>query len=372
MSDVQGTCDPRFSGVRDALVDNLASGEEFGASVYVDLDGTGVVDIWGGEAEAGRPWQSDTIVNVWSTTKTVTNLAALVLVDRGLLDPYSPVARYWPEFAANGKENVEVRHLLSHTSGVSGWSQPFAIEQMYDWELSTSRLAEQAPWWEPGTASGYHALNQGHLVGEVIRRVSGKGLKEFVRDEIAGPLGADFQIGCVPADAARVAPVIAPPPLAIDLASLDPQSVAVKTFTGPLASAHAANTDGWRAATIGAANGHGNARSVVAIQSAVARGAGALISPETADLIFDVQSDGVDLVLGVPIRFGIGYGLPGDLVPHVPKGKICFWGGWGGSLIIVDLDRKLTIGYMMNKMADGIVGSARGASYVQAVYDAVG
>jgi CubicO group peptidase (beta-lactamase class C family) len=166
--------------------------------------------------------------------------------------------------------------------------------------------------------------------------------------------------------------VIPPPPLAIDLASLDPTSVAIRTFTGPLADAKYANTDGWRAATIGAANGHGNARSVVAIQSAVARGAGELISAETAEVIFDVQSDGVDLVLGVPIRFGIGYGLPGALVPYVPDGKVCFWGGWGGSLIIVDLDRKLTIGYMMNKMADGIVGSPRGASYVKAVYDAVG
>jgi CubicO group peptidase (beta-lactamase class C family) len=372
MAEVRGTCDSRFTEVRDALAGQLDSGEELGASIYVDLDGAAVVDIWGGLADAGKPWEENTIVNLWSTTKTVTNLAALMLVDRGLLDPYTPVARYWPEFAANGKDGIEVRHLLSHTSGVSGWAQPFAIEDVYDWDLATTRLAEQAPWWEPGTASGYHALNQGHLVGEVIRRVSGQGLKDFVRDEIAGPLGADFQLGCLPADVARAADVIAPPPLPIDVASLDPEGVMVKTFTGPPVEATDANTAGWRAATIGAANGHGNARSVVRIQSALALGGGTLISPETIEVIFDEQAHGIDLVLGVPLRFGIGFGLPQpETIPYIPTGKICFWGGWGGSLIIMDLDRRLTIGYVMNKMGAGIIGSERAACYVEAVYSAL-
>jgi CubicO group peptidase (beta-lactamase class C family) len=372
MADLHGTVDARFEGVQDAFAAQLDSGNELGASIYVDLDGEAVVDLWGGVAEPGRPWAEDTIVNVWSTTKTMTNLAALLLVDRGQLDPYAPVATYWPEFAANGKADVEVRHLLSHTSGVSGWEQPFAIDDLYDWDKATSHLAAQAPWWEPGTASGYHALNQGHLVGEVIRRIDGRGLKEFVRDELAAPVGADFQIGCAPQDRPRVAPIVPPPALDIDMTRLDPTSVAVKTFTGPLPDPLAANSEAWRDATIGAANGHGNARSVVQIQSAVAQGGGKLISPETVELIFDVQSDGVDLVLGLPIRFGIGYGLlqPG-LLPAVPDSKICFWGGWGGSLIIMDLDRRLTIGYVMNKMASGIVGSDRGGAYVQAVYAAV-
>jgi CubicO group peptidase (beta-lactamase class C family) len=372
MADVHGTCDARFAGVRDALVAQLDSGEEIGASICVDLDGSQVVDVWGGLAEEGRAWDQDTIVNVWSTTKTVTNLAALMLVDRGLLDPYAPVSRYWPEFAANGKDGVEVRHLLSHTSGVSGWAQPITVEDIYDWDLAASRLAEQAPWWDVGTASGYHALNQGHLVGEVLRRVSGQGLKEFVRDEIAGPLDADFQIGCAPSDYSRVAPVTPPPPLPIDIASLDPDSPMVKTFTGPPADAAVANTDGWRAATIGAANGHGNARSVVRIQSELAQGGGKLLSPETVEVIFDEQANGVDLVLGVPLRFGIGFGLPQrDTVPYIPDGKICFWGGWGGSLIIIDLERQLTIGYMMNKMGAGIIGGDRGEAYVRAVYAAL-
>src|SRR5215218_9221253 len=218
MAEVHGSCDDRFSGVREALARNLEA-DELGASIAVDLDGETVVDLWGGyrDAEHTTPWAEDTIVNVWSTTKTVLNLAALMLVDRGVLDPFSPVAKYWPEFAANGKENIEVRHLMSHTSGVSGWEQPFVAEDMYDWNTSTSRLAAQAPWWEPGTASGYHANNQGHLVGEVIRRITGKHLKQFVAEEIAGPLGADFQIGAVEADWGRIAPVVPPPPLPFDL-----------------------------------------------------------------------------------------------------------------------------------------------------------
>lgn len=142
----------------------------------------------------------NTITNVWSTTKTVTNLAALMLADRRQLDPYAPVAKYWPEFAENGKERIEVRHLLSHTSGVSGWEAPFQTEDMYDWDSSTRRLAAQAPWWEPGTASGYHAANQGHLIGELVRRLTGKHLKTFVAEEIAGPLGADFHSGARKAD----------------------------------------------------------------------------------------------------------------------------------------------------------------------------
>lgn len=376
---VQGTCAEQFSAVRSALEDNLASGEELGASIYVDLDGERVVDLWGGSRDEDRatPWTEDTLTNVWSTTKTVTSLAAMVLVSRGQLDPYAPVARYWPEFAAAGKEGIEVRHLMSHTSGVSGWDPPFTVEDMYDWESATSRLAAQAPWWEPGTASGYHANNQGHLVGEVLRRITGTPLKQFVAEELAGPLGADFSIGAREQDWGRVAPVVPPPPLPFDLAALPPDSPVVRTFTGPVADAARANTPGWRRADMGALNGHGNARSVARLLSVVARGGEVdgvrLLSPEAIDMIFDEQSDGTDLVLGVPVRFGIGWALPKpELVPYVPEGRICFWGGWGGSLIITDLERRLTISYMMNKMAPGIIGSARSEGYVRAVYDALG
>jgi CubicO group peptidase (beta-lactamase class C family) len=378
MAELNGTCDPRFDAVRDALAGNIDSGEELGASLVVDIDGERVVDVWGGFRDPGHTtaWDENTITNVWSTTKTVTSLAALMLADRGQLDVYAPVADYWPEFAASGKQDVRVRHLLSHTSGVSGLEQPATAEDLYDWETSTSRMAAQAPWWTPGTASGYHALNFGHLVGEVVRRVSGKPLKQFVAEEIAGPLGADFQIGAAPADWSRIADVIPPPPLPIDLAAIAQDSPAFKTMTGPGPDAAVANTPGWRSADIGAANGHGNARSVARIMSVLARGGEVdgvrLLGPDTIGLIFDEQMDGIDVVLGVPLRWGIGYGLPQASLPWIPAGRICFWGGWGGSVILMDLDRHMTISYMMNKMGAGIIGSERSAAYTRAVYDAVG
>ena len=241
---------------------------------------------------------------------------------------------------------------------MSGWEAPFAVTDMYDWERSTQRLAAQRPWWEPGTASGYHAANQGHLVGELVRRVAGMPLKQFVAEEIAGPLDADFQIGAMEADRHRIAPVVPPPPLPIDIDALDPESPMFKTFTGPALSAEAANTPAWRDADMGAINGHGNARSVARIVKALALGGTVdgtrLLSPDTIGLIFDEQSHGVDLVLGVPLRFGIGYALPEtETVPYAPQGRCCYWGGWGGSLIIADLDRRATISYMMNRMAPG-------------------
>jgi CubicO group peptidase (beta-lactamase class C family) len=379
MAELSGTCDARFDAVREALQRNIDSGDEVGASIVVDLDGEIAVDLWGGSRDEGgtEPWTRDTITNVWSTTKTVTSLAALMLVERGQLDVDAPVAAYWPEFAANGKQDVLVRHLMSHTSGVSGLDQPAVVEDMYEWEKSTARFAAQAPWWTPGAASGYHALNFGHLIGEVLRRITGTSLRQFVADEIAGPLGADFQIGAAESDWGRIADVIPPPPLPFDLAALGPDSLVAKTFTGPAVAAADANTPGWRHADIGAANGHGNARSVARILSVISRGGEVdgvrLLSPETIELIFREQSNGVDMVLGVPIRFGIGYGLPVPAtIPYIPDEKICFWGGWGGSLIVMDLGRGLTISYMMNKMAPGIIGSPRAEQYSRAIYDALG
>src|ERR1700761_1174476 len=271
---LQGQLDARFEPLRDVLADGLASGADCGLSLVVDVDGQTVADVWGGFADAARtrPWERDTIVNVWSTTKTVTSLAVLMLADRGLVDVDAPVARYWPEFAAQGKEGVLVRHLMSHTSGLAGWNAPFTIPDLYDLERSTAALAAQAPWWEPGTASGYHALTFGHLLGEVVRRVTGKSLTRFVEEEIAGPLGADFRIGAREADWGRCAELIPPPPLPFDLASLDPESVLVKVATGPAADATAPNRGPWRLAEIGAANGHGNARSVARIMSVLTLG----------------------------------------------------------------------------------------------------
>ena len=378
MAQIEGHIDDRFAAMSDLLSASIDDGGDVGGSVAVSLDGEMVVDIWGGWVDEAHsaPWQADTLVNVWSTTKTMMALSALVLVERGLLDVDAPVATYWPEFAANGKADVRVRHLLSHTSGVSGWDQPVVVDDLYDWEKSTSMLAAQAPWWEPGTMSGYHALNQGHLVGEVIRRITGKKLGEFFADEIAGPLGADFHIGIAPSEFHRISNVIPPPPLPIDFTTLDLDSVLVKTFTGPAPGAEAAWTPEWRQADIGAANGHGNARSVALCQSVVACGGEVngvkLLSPATIDTIFREQANGMDLVLGIHSKFGIGYGLPNESYPYFPDGRICFWGGWGGSVIIVDVDRRMTIAYMMNNMQGGLVGDLRGENLVRAAYAAIG
>jgi CubicO group peptidase (beta-lactamase class C family) len=363
MAEIEGFANGPYERLVDVLSSTLDDGSDLGASVAVTVDGEFVADFWGGFADADRttPWQRDTIVNTWSTTKTMTGLVALMLVDRGLVDPDAPVATYWPEFAQNGKEGVLVRHVLSHSSGVCGWAQPVVQEDVYDQDRSAKILAAQAPWFEPGSVVGYQAIVHGHLVGEVVRRVTGRSLGTFFAEEVAGPLGADFHIGLAPEHDARVTPVLPPPPLPFDVATLDPASPMYKAFTGPPVGADFANTPQWRRAEIGGANGHGNARSVARVQSVVANGGELdgvrLLSPETVDRIFAVQAEGVDVVLAVPVRHGLGYGLPSETVPYVAdNGRVCFWGGWGGSMVVVDAARRTVFSYMMNKMAPGVVG----------------
>ena len=379
MTDVSGTYDDRFEKLATLLHDSVESGADLGGSVALVIDGEMVVDIWSGWADPAQtiPWERDTITNVWSTTKTMTALAALVLVDRGELDIHAPVARYWPEFAANGKEAVEIRHLMSHTSGVAGWDQPVTVADILDPVASVERLAAQAPWWEPGSASGYHGINQGHLIGEVVRRITGKSLGTFFADEIAGPLGADFHIGLDPKHDARVATVVPPPPMEFDLASMDQTSPGYRFFVGPVIDPSVCNTPEWRRAEIGAAGGQGNARSVARIQSVVSHGGEVdgvrLLTPATIDLIFEEQSNGVDLCLGIPSRFGVGYALVDtEHFPYLPDSRICFWGGWGGSMVINDLERRMTFAYMMNKMEAGIIGGVRSEALIRSVYDVLG
>jgi CubicO group peptidase (beta-lactamase class C family) len=374
-AEVHGRCDDRFAAVRDLLAANLARGTDLGASVAVTVAGEPVVDIWGGWIDEARtqPWQRDTITNVWSTTKTMTALCALMLVDAGHVDLDAPVDRYWPEFAASGKEGrVLFRHLLGHTAGLPGWSEPMTIEDLYDWDKATSLLAAQEPWWEPGTASGYHSLTQGFLIGEVVRRVTGETVGAFFRERVAGPLGADFHIGLDPAEFGRVANVVPPPPP--DPARKIPE-MAARGMGNPTLRADAAWTDPWRRAEIPAANGHGNARSVAAVQSVVANagevGGVRLLSSAGCDRIFQEQAHGTDLVLGVPTRLGTGYGL---LTPEWgldPDARACFWGGWGGSIVVNNLDTGMTVAYMMNKMGSGVVSDVRGARIVLAAHAAV-
>jgi CubicO group peptidase (beta-lactamase class C family) len=381
-----GTCSARFDSLRELFAAKFESGEEdLGASLAVNIDGEMVVDLWGGWADEARtvPWTENTITCVFSTTKTMTSLAALVLVDRGELDLDANVARYWTEFAVRGKAGIKVRHLLSHSSGVSGWDQPVTLDDLYDSDKVTAMLAAQAPWWEPGTASGYHGLTYGYLIGEVIRRITGQRLGEFFASQIAGPLGADFHIGLPPAELHRVANMVPPPAMPTmpvpDATQLDPNGPMFKTFTNPTMQADMkwSWTERWRRADIGASSGHGNARSVARLQSVVACGgevAGVrLLSPQTINRIFEVQSHTVDLVLGIPIKWGVGYGLPWpEVLPFVPEGRQCFGGGAGGSLVIADADRRLTVAYVMNKMVPCLPIGPIAAALVERVYDIVG
>lgn len=375
---VEGYCDDRFADVRTELARQLDTGAEVGASICVTLDGAPVVDIWGGHRDAERTvaWTADTLTNVFSVTKTMTALSALLLVERGELDVYQKVAHYWPEFAANGKGDIEIRHLLGHTSGVSGWQAPITLADIYDVPASAARLAAQAPWWEPGTASGYHCLDYGHLIGTVIARITGRSLGTFFAEELAGPLGADFHIGTGPEHRHRIAPLIPPPDLQFDMSLLDQDSILVKTLTNPLLDLAETASPQWQQAENGAVNGHGNARSIARVQSLVSCGGTLdgrkLLSDKTIELIFEEQSDGVDLALLVPLRFGIGYGLPQPQTqPEVPAGRVCWWAGYGGAIVVNDLEHRITFAYTMNKMEPGLLGSARADAYLRATFAAV-
>ena len=386
--EIKGTFDKSFSGVVTAFRRNFEDLGEVGASVAIMHEGRLVVDIWSGHSDTGlsQPWKHDTITNVFSITKTMATLSALVLADRGDLDVFKPVADYWPEFAANGKEKIEVRHLMSHTSGLSGWDKKITIREICDWRESTAILAEQLPWWQPGTSSGYHALTQGHLVGEVIRRITGESIGEFFAKEIAEPLGADFHIGLGEKDFYRVSDVIYPTEdirdqmieRARSLVKLGiTDEVAVKTLQNPRNNEDNVNSEWWRKAEIPAANGHGNARSVATIQGLITNGGEIngvqLLKTETIDLIFQEQSNGLDLVFLMPLRFGIGYALPNEEFSFLPQDRrVCFWGGNGGSIFVNDVDENVTISYIMNKMiATPTVGDARGIGIIEAAYKAL-
>jgi CubicO group peptidase (beta-lactamase class C family) len=327
------------------------------------------VDVWGGFADADRtiPWQRDTIVNVWSVTKTMTALCALILADRGELDLDGPVARYWPEFAAAGKDGVLVRHLLAHTAGLPDWDSPATPEELCDWPAATARLAAQAPRWQPGTAAGYHSLTQGFLVGEVVRRITGRSVGEFFADNVAGPLGADFHIGLPAEHDHRVALSVPPPSRDEDYVSGAPGETApgetVPAAAGTRVRVRDGNSVAWRRAQIPAASGFGNARSVALAQSVLACGGTVgdvrLLSRADCDRAREEQFQGEDPLLGMAVRYGIGYGL---------FGSTCGWGGWGGSMVMIEPDARMVVAYVTNQMLEPGHDS-RGLEIVMASYD---
>jgi len=369
-----GSCDRRFAGVHELLTHRLANGDDTGASVCVIRDGETVVDLWGGlaDADSGREWTRDTLVNSFSLTKTMTTLVVLRLLDRGELDPDAPVARYWPEFAAAGKQDVLFRHVLGHTSGVAGWADPVTMHDLYDVVPAADMLAKQQPWWQPGDGSGYHAISFGHLVGEIVRRVTGATLGTVLREEFTRPLGADYWLGAAETLDGRVATLVAPPPSGIDYTSLDPASAFVRTMTNPVLAPEITTSREFLTAELAGINGQGNARSVAALQSLISHDGGGYLSPSAVNRVFDLQSDGTDRVLGTHTRFGLGFALPSpDSMPAIPVGNICWWTGFGGSIVVNDLDRRMTIAYLMNRMDPRLVGADNASAYVNAVYAAL-
>ena len=373
---VGGFTRDKFAGVRAAFEGNLASGADLGASFTATVEGETVVDLWGGWADEARtrPWEQNTIVNVYSTTKTMTALTALLVADRGELDFDAPVAKYWPEFAANGKSQVKVSHLMSHSAGLSGWKEKVTLEDVYDWDKVTALLAAQAPYWEPGTASGYHAITQGFLVGEVVRRITGKSLGTVFREEIAEPLGADFHIGLPASEDHRVADLIPPPP-GTGIGDGEQSELNRNMSSNPPIDPLDTRTRAWRAAEIPAGGGTGNARSIAEIHAILANGGVAkgkrIMSEAGCRKALEQQIEGVDLILGVPSRFGMGFGLPSAMVP-LPNPNTIFWGGYGGSLVIIDMDARTTFGYAMNKMAGTTTGDMRALGLAGAMWGAMG
>ncbi len=372
----KGVCTEAFEGVRDAFVANFEAGEEVGASVCVVHDGETVVDLWGGDATPdGAPWREDTIVNVYSTTKTMAGVCMLMLADRGQIDFDAPVARYWPEFAQHGKEAVLVRHVMSHSAGLAGFDTPVKLEELYDWDGICDRLAGQTPWWEPGTASGYHAITQGFLQGEILRRVDGRSLGTFFREEIAQPLGADFHIGLDAQHDPRVGEMI-PPATTMAQGPGDPDSIAARTFRSAALTGREPQTRAWRAAEIPAAGGFGNARAVARVHGALAAGGTVdgvtLMAPGSVAVAQQRQTNGKDLVLGVWMLFGMGFGLMNPRIPFTPSPGAFYWGGWGGSIAVIDPDTRTAIAYVMNRMSEGTLGDLRCVNLIAATYRSLG
>ncbi|MEO8456868.1 MAG: serine hydrolase domain-containing protein [Chloroflexota bacterium] len=364
-TEIKGKVKGGFERVKDAFEANFADGADVGASLAVMIDGEMVVDLWGGHADGGctRPWEQDTIVNTFSTTKGLTALCANQLIEQGKLDPEEPVATYWPEFAQAGKEKLPVKYLLNHKAGLPAVDRMLSPDEQYKWESLVDALAAQKPWWTPGEKHGYHAVTFGSLVGEVIRRVSGMSVGTYLRKNVTEPLGVDYYIGYGPELDAQTADMIPQPfqtpepdhPLYA--AFTNPQSMTFKAFMIsplPMLNPNYMNTREWRAAEVPAANGHGNARALATIYGALARGGELngvrLLQSDTIDEMRKEQSNGVDQVLTIPMRFGRGFFL--ELPEYELTKNTTLFGhpGMGGSFGLADPEAKIGIGYAMNKM----------------------
>jgi CubicO group peptidase (beta-lactamase class C family) len=381
---IEGLCDVRFGAVRDAFAEGFARGEEVGAAVSVVVDGRSVVDLWAGHADQARsrPWTRDTLVNVYSTTKGMAALCLLQLVEQGKVDLDAPVARYWPGFEAEGKGEIPVRWLLSHRAGLPAVRQLLPNAALYDWDAMVGALAAEAPWWKPGERHGYHAVTFGWLVGEVVRRVTGRSVGAYFREAVAGPLGADFHIGLPEAEHGRAGEMsaMAPPPPdsvgpnLVQALLTEPEGMLARSFMNPPSMALGPNHAAWRSAEIPGANGHAGARGIARIYGALARGGEQdgvhVLAPETIARACEEQSAGSDAVLQLSTRIGLGFMLPQAArdARYGPSERAFGHPGAGGSVGFADPGAKLGFGYAMNKMGPSILLDARPLALIDAVY----
>ncbi|HEY4345353.1 MAG TPA: serine hydrolase domain-containing protein [Parvibaculum sp.] len=374
-AEIHGTCAKGFEGVRKAFAANFVSPGEVGASACVVRNGEVVVDLWGGYADAAhsRAWKRETLANVWSTTKGMGALVCGMLVERGLMSYEDKVSKHWPEFAANGKADITVGQMLSHQAGLCGPTVPTTVEDYYDQALMATRLAEQAPIWTPGSRSGYHALSVGILAGELVKRVSGKSIGTFFRDEVAKPFGVDFFIGLPQSEEPRTAEMIPaktnnmPPP-----SSLNASQIAA--MGNPAVNAAFPNKRGWRAAELSSANGQGTASALARVYGALASDGKIdgkpLVKPDTIGKMTAVQIEGHDEVLAMPARWGAGFLLnAGGL--YGPNDETFGHSGWGGSFGIADPKTGLAIAYVMNQMGPDLAGDARANAIIAATYASI-
>lgn len=392
---LHGDCDERFQGVRAEFERNFRERGEVGASVCVSVEGRTVVDLWGGVADRHdqRPWQRDTIGLVWSCTKGAVALCAHILAARGLLDLDAPVANYWPEFGRAGKEAITVRLLLSHQAGLPAVRQPLRPGGLFDWEYVVSTLAAEAPFWEPGTQQGYHALTFGHLVGEVVRRVASKSLVEFLHENVTGPLNLDFHLGLSEADEPRVAPTIKPDPTPVGEVPWrfvtrmgeDPHSVQALTMRNTGLRPGEVDSPAGHAAGLPSQGGISNARGLAGLYAPLAlggeQGGVRLVDADTlAGMAAVSAASAGDAVLLVGMRFGLGFmksadnrrGAPGARDSVILSEAAFGHAGMGGSLGFADVAARMSFGYTMNKQGRGVLLNERGQSLVDAVYRALG
>ena len=367
---VQGFVAPGFEPVRDLFAANFALPEayrEIGAALAVYQHGECVVDLWGGHADRAREheWNRDTLVNLWSTTKGIAAMCIALLVDRGALRYDQRVVDFWPEFAAAGKQDVTVAHILSHQAGLPGFTELTAGDDLFDQALCARRLAAQAPLWEPGTANGYHAATWGVLVAEIVQRVDRRTIGRFLAEELAGPIEADFCLG-FPAELDRRRAEIVPPDTPFDPSQVELNPAMVLALTSPAMDAASPNRPEWRQAELASMNGHGSAQGVAKLYAALL--SGRLVSDQTLDAMTRIAADRVDLVVGFNPQWGMGVMTNGSLVLG-PEPATFGHGGWGGSVACGHRASGIAIGYALNHMGPELVGDPRATSLCRTVFE---